>query len=285
MPVLGVAPVFDDVTEHSVEWAEEIFDETPDREITVLKNRPIEREEVMENWDDKNLLVVYSHGSKDALWGSHDEAIVDTRNIDEAPETIYTMACLCAKVLGVEAWKTDRCFWGYTKSFAFTTKDEELFKEFANHGYRLHLAGDSFKEAIEKTREYGNRLIDQLTEAGSFISSAAMYQDVNSLVYYDGEHPGETDCMFRHTAIHLWGAKAWFIERLRAMNWLLFGVGSGITIHAVARELLDKGGVSEVLSLQGEWFGLALMMYAFARNEYMHLKKIGELIRNRLAGD
>lgn len=39
----------------------------------------------------------------------------------------------------------------------------------------------------------------------------------------------------------------------------LLGGGYGITLHAIAGELYDKAGRGEILSLQGEWIGMAVV--------------------------
>ena len=49
------------------------------------------------------------------------------------------------------------------------------------------------------------------------------------------------------------------------VNWknvgnILFLIGWGITLHAVVDELLKKGGLKEVLTIQGEYIGLFLVM-------------------------
>jgi uncharacterized membrane protein len=53
----------------------------------------------------------------------------------------------------------------------------------------------------------------------------------------------------------------------KSLLWLLvdilFIAGWGITLHAVANELYHKGGYAEILSLQGEYIGFALMMAAY----------------------
>jgi len=50
---------------------------------------------------------------------------------------------------------------------------------------------------------------------------------------------------------------------VKLVGIVFFLVGWGVTIHAVARELYDKGGYAEILKLQGEWIGLVLMMVGF----------------------
>jgi len=53
---------------------------------------------------------------------------------------------------------------------------------------------------------------------------------------------------------------------------LLFGTGFGMTLHAVASELYYKGGYSEILSPQGEYFGLFLMMFSWLLVSFKHFK-------------
>lgn len=43
----------------------------------------------------------------------------------------------------------------------------------------------------------------------------------------------------------------------------VFFAGWGITLHAVASELIKKGGISEVLALQGEYIGLVVVLIAY----------------------
>lgn len=48
--------------------------------------------------------------------------------------------------------------------------------------------------------------------------------------------------------------------------WILICVwffGDGVTIHAIASELYEKGGYQEILQIQGEWIGIALINIAF----------------------
>jgi len=54
------------------------------------------------------------------------------------------------------------------------------------------------------------------------------------------------------------------IEHLRFFVDLLFAIGWGVTLHAVANELYWKvEGFSEILKLQGEYIGLVLMLIAY----------------------
>jgi len=49
------------------------------------------------------------------------------------------------------------------------------------------------------------------------------------------------------------------------INWrnvgnVLFLIGWGITLHAVVDDLIKEGGLREVFTFQGEWFGLFFVM-------------------------
>ena len=44
-----------------------------------------------------------------------------------------------------------------------------------------------------------------------------------------------------------------------ALSSFLIGAGYGITLHAIAGELYDKAGIGEILCLQGEWIGMAVL--------------------------
>jgi len=49
---------------------------------------------------------------------------------------------------------------------------------------------------------------------------------------------------------------------------LLYGLGYGITLHGIANELWRKGGIPEVLSLQGEYIGFIIMMLSWILLNY-----------------
>jgi len=66
------------------------------------------------------------------------------------------------------------------------------------------------------------------------------------------------------------------------LNWkflsrisdLLYGLGLGISIHAIANELYYKGGYKEILSLQGEWIGFSLLILAWIVNRLLLYKEV-----------
>lgn len=44
---------------------------------------------------------------------------------------------------------------------------------------------------------------------------------------------------------------------------ILFSIGFGISLHSVANELYYKGGYANIINLEGEYFGLAIMLITY----------------------
>jgi hypothetical protein len=55
---------------------------------------------------------------------------------------------------------------------------------------------------------------------------------------------------------------------------LLFGIGYGISLHAIASELYQKGGYSEILSIQGEYIGLFLIIFSWILYNFVIMRYI-----------
>ncbi len=221
MDVLLVAPVFDEVTVYSHEWGLEAAGIFPDPPVK-LEGGIVTRQEVMDAWKGKDLLAFYNHGNETALYGCSSEKVVDLDNVDEAPPVIYTMACLSAQKLGVEAWKQGRVYWGYNKPFSFTTNALDSFKELANNGLRLVIQdGKTWGEALTETKDLGEQLRKELMDQGRFIAASCMQNDTDCLRCYDGEAPEESGCGFRQAALDVMGTKAWWITRTQAVTTLI----------------------------------------------------------------
>lgn len=217
MDALIVAPVFDDITVYSHEWAQaavELFPNPPQQ----IGGEVVTRDEVMNAWTGKDMLAFYNHGSEEVLWGSPENRVVDLDNVAESPPVIYTMACLSAQKLGVEAWKHGRVFWGYSQPFSFSTTALDEFKEFANNGLKLVLQeGKSWGDALVETRTLGESLRKELMSTGRFIAAACIQSDTSCLRCYDGEAPQESGCTYRQTALDILGPRAWWITRTQAV--------------------------------------------------------------------
>jgi len=266
MKALLVAPVFDEVTPYSYDWSREVKNilESKGYEVKDLSGKEISRKDVEKHLDDIDLFCFYDHGSENALWGSREEPIIDLSNVKLlSGKEVFTMACLSAKKLGVEAWKSkSKVYWGYYEVFSFTTDSLEEFKKFANCGIKFRLEGKSWKECLSLAKDLGNKLAEELSKAGKFIAASCMRHDVNALRCYNAEAPA-TKCIFRKIALKILGKIGWFITRLRGLSILLFGIGFGVALHDFAHSLWEVGGYREVLSPQGGYFGFALMLLAF----------------------
>ena len=206
------APVFDEVTKYSLVWAEEVESWLDDP--TVLKGRPITRAEVEANLKDKTLYIHYGHGSEDALWGSHVEAVIDLKNVKLLPKEIYTMSCLTAKELGVAAWRNGSVYYGYYDVFSFTEDSLKEFQQFANCGMLYRRTGWSWKNTLEKAKELGENLVAELSSDGRYIASICMSRNVLALRCYNGGAPTESNCFFRRIALRLFGEKGWSLSKM-----------------------------------------------------------------------
>ena len=65
-------------------------------------------------------------------------------------------------------------------------------------------------------------------------------------------------------------------RQLKNISNLLFGLGVGVSIHAIANELYYKGGYKEILSPQGEWIGFGILIIAWIINYLVLDKEVKE---------
>jgi len=266
MKALLVAPVFDEVTKYSYEWSREArrLLEAKGYGVQDLGGREVRRSEVENGLKNADIICFFDHGTEDALFGSPSEPVVDSERAGLlSGREVYTMACLSASRLGVEAWKAKaRAYWGYEKSFTFTTDALKDFQEFAVCGLRYRLEGKSWSEALKLAKELGKSLAEGLASEGKFIASSCMYYDADALRCYDGEEPS-TKCLFRRLALRLFGRRGWYFSRLRGLGILGFGIGYGIALHDYAHTLWQVGGYGELLAPQGGYLGFTLMLLSF----------------------
>jgi len=52
-------------------------------------------------------------------------------------------------------------------------------------------------------------------------------------------------------------------EHIKLIGTLLFGIGIGISLHDYCHALWEVGGYKEILSLQGGYFGYAILIIAW----------------------
>ena len=281
MKALLVAPVFDEVTKYSYEWSREAKKllEKKGYKVVDLSNREISRTEVEKALKDVDLFTFWNHGSESALWGSQKEPVVDINNVNMlSGKEVYTMACLSAKHLGVEAWKRKcKVYWGYYEPFAFTTDSIEEFKEFAIFGLKLRLEGKPWKECLQKTKELGYELADKFAQEGKYIAAVCMRNNTVYLRCYNAEPPS-TKCRLRAFALRIFGKLGWYFTKLRAIALLLFGIGFGISLHDFCHALWEIGGYKEILSPQGGYIGFTLMLFAFIMEFVDFFKVLRDII-------
>jgi len=266
MKALIVAPVFDEATRHSYDWSRlaKTMLEEEGYLVHDLSGRGVGRREVEEAVGDTDIVCFFDHGDEDRLFGDRSEPVLDLGNVDLlSGREVYTMACLSARRLGVEAWRRGaKAYWGYEDSFIFTTDAVEEFREFAVSGLRYRLQGKSWSEALELARKLGRSLADKLADEGKIIASSCMHHDADALRCYDGGEP-PARCLLRRIALKIFGRVGWLVSRLRGVCILGFGVGYGIALHDYAHALWQVGGYREILSFQGGYLGFALMLIFF----------------------
>lgn len=214
MKVVGVAPKFDDATEYSFKWYIETRDKTKDKYTLkeLLKNDAVRSkfEQLIKTYD-LDILLFYDHGDENGLIQQNGGYLLDKNNVQLIKnKIIYTMACLSAKKLGVEAWKIGCVYVGYTDLFYFTTQDESLFNEAASHGFILYIDGETnWSEIKKKMIEKFNEAIEQ---TGDPWTKMWLRHDRDCLAIYNGEVP-TTSCTLRKIALKLFGEKGWHLKK------------------------------------------------------------------------
>jgi hypothetical protein len=261
--MLAVRPLFDEVTSYTYRWLGEVIETV--KPVIDLKGSEAVRERFVETVEkyDPSMIIHYDHGVEDGWIGNDTGKIVDLENVELlAGREIYTLNCLSARKLGVEAFKKGaKAYWGFVDVFAFTSEDEEYFKEFANNGLRLRLQGLPWEECLQKTLEKADELVNKLVSAGRIISAIALSHDKNSLVCYTVKNPPRSTCFLRRLAAKIFGLKAWRISRRQALGWMFFLVGYGVSLHDFTHQVYELKGT--VISLEGGYVGFALIMAGF----------------------
>lgn len=203
--MLLAAPKFDEATLYSHLWSLRLATELG---LTELDKVLLEDDATRKNFEreipNHNLFVFYDHGDEDSLVAQGgQENMLDLENVGlVADKEVYTLACLSAKRLGVEAWRKGAVFWGYTDVFGFTTSDEEIFCEAQNAGLILkRKEGLYWPTALERAKEKFNELIDKTEDPWA---KTWLRHNRDCLVCYNGEAP-KSSCFWRNLAIRLFG--------------------------------------------------------------------------------
>lgn len=202
MKVLICRPRFDQPTEHTFSFAGEILDwcRTAGFDIIELAEQEAVRERVEEQLTKGiDIFIHYDHGREKALMGNDEKPVIDLKNCQLlANKETYTLACLSAKKLGVEVWRKEGKYWGYTQLVGFATDALPQFQESFNCGFKFRfLQGDSQQDALRHARDVFDRLALELVDAGKTFAAIWMRQNRDSLVYYNAHRPQGKGCLPR----------------------------------------------------------------------------------------
>jgi len=264
MIALLIAPDFDEATHYTKKWIQEVKKELVNQDYQLIYLTDEVKREKVENIikvHNPDLIVFYNHGNEDAWYGSSTEKIIDLDNVDLLKnKEVYTLSCLSAKKLGVEAFKKGcKVFIGYKDVFSFNTDEEDLFKEAANSGIIKKIRDKvSWEEAFNFMKQKYNECIEK---AQSFWTKTWLAWDRDCLVKYDENQPPETKCILRKMLLRILGIKALKLTRIFFAGLILFLVGYGVALHDFAHQVYELKGT--VLSLEGGYVGFSLIMIGF----------------------
>jgi hypothetical protein len=191
-----VRPRFDDATEYTFDFAQEILDWCTQAGIEVVELtegnavRGKVEEELRKGADT---LIFYDHGNESALIGQDEQPVIDLENCHWlAEKDVYTLACLSAKELGVEIWRRGGKFWGYKEVYGFTTDALDAFKQASNCGFMyIFIEAAPWEDALDKAKETFDQLSMDLVAEGKIMAAVFMRENGANLVAYNGSGPDD----------------------------------------------------------------------------------------------
>jgi len=227
---LFILPSFDEATSYSYKWCGRLIEEVKDKVsfVDLEKNKAIRSEvERIIEIEAPKVIIHYNHGNEDRWIGQNEQPVMNLDNVGLLKDRIaYSMNCLSAKKLGVEAYKIGcTVYFGYIESFSFTTYDEQMFCEGANYGLILYTEGESNWATIKrKVFEKFSQLIDKATDPWTKLW---LRNDRDALrIYAEGVDMPESDCPARQVGIRLLGLKVgWKLSRKFGLSLFLFLIG------------------------------------------------------------
>ena len=221
--IVNVAPKFDEATEYSYLWNEDLIALFGASNLKKNLVKEDARRSIVRNYFPKyDTLIFYDHGSENGLWGGPEALdpvmIFDTSDTPNFKDTrIYTMACLSSKKFGLEAYKHGcKEYWGAVESIAFTLAEHHLFGEVFNLGVMLRFKYNKpIKEVLKAMEDKFNENIDK---TNNIFTKALLRADRDMWRCWSDEtppDPDESDCTFRRLAVRLFGAKGWKIPSIK----------------------------------------------------------------------
>lgn len=221
MPWLVIRACFDEATEYSFQWSQEIVDLMKENGIEFLdlpKGDAVrEKVETILGEYPEMMVIHYDHGNEDCIWGQ-DEKVIDLDNNKLLKNReCYSMSCLSAKILGADSYRRyATIYWGSWEIISFTTDALEEFQRAMNFGIKMRLNGETdWNKIMDKTIEHDNQVINELINKGKIFAAALLLEDSNARrVWTDKTPPPPEDsqCTFRKIALFLLGQRGWRIN-------------------------------------------------------------------------
>jgi hypothetical protein len=224
--LIGAAPIFDEVTEISIEWFRWTMDQIAG-DITVVRLEDGDAvkatvENALASLSNVEWFTHYDHGNEYVMWGDDEQPIFNLDNLHKlAGLRCYMMNCLTGKGLGPHALDAGILeFLGYRISYAFTTDTLEENKLATAFGLIKAVKENlSLKDVAEPMRQNGYDIADDLRAAGNWIAAATLVRNMNNLVVYCATcppPPEEEDCPVSNMILKLFGRRALgYLRRLR----------------------------------------------------------------------
>lgn len=211
MKAILVRPKFDDPTSYTFVFAEEILKWCREAGISIIElaeDDAVRYKIEQELKKGVDLYIHYDHGGDGVLYGQNGVNAIDLTNCHLLmSKEIYTLACLSAKSLGVEAWRKGSKYWGYKDVVSFTTDALLEFQKSFNCGFLYRfIEGDSHQIALNRAKDTFQQLAFQLVSDGKPFAAICMRENGSNLRYYNAQAP-DSGCQARRMLIKVLGPK------------------------------------------------------------------------------
>ena len=213
--MLGIAPRFDSATECSFSWFLKFlaeYNKSPPKPIKSLTENDAVRKNVLVELPNVESIIFFDHGMETALIGQDKNAVINTGDVQKlSGKKVYTMACLSAKVLGVEAYKNGcKEYWGAVESIGFTPQYADLFGEVYIQG-----AVGRFRDNIpieENMKKMKDHFMANIEKTSDPWTKIWLQKDHDMWVcYHEGNPPSDQPEV----------PKSWLQIIIDFLNWLI----------------------------------------------------------------
>jgi len=178
-----------------------------------------------------DFLIFYDHGVEDGLIAQPDVMGGPASYLIHKSEahklknkSVYTMACLSAKELGIEAYK-EGCkeYWGAVEAIGFVPAEGHLFEEIYNMGvYQRFYEERTIEEVLANMKRKFN---ENIYLARNPWSRVWLRKDRDSWRCWSDQTPPteeDTECFFRKLVVKCFGKRGWKFPSFRSILNRLF---------------------------------------------------------------